>query len=436
MINKSLINTSLFAVDGASGSLEAILQRILSENIAQELNVEKIFLQDSSEWFFDKDTQNYQHNSGKFFSIEGFVYENDQFPIIVQPEIGILGFATQVFDGVLHFLVQLKNEPGNPNGLQLAPTVQATRSNYTQAHGGKKPDFLEYFLKRNRSSLVVADQYQSEQGMRYYRKRNRNMIINISDVPEHKNNYIWMTLGQIKALSKIPMLLNSCARSVLSMIPMGGSNSKGSEDGYLGNHETFSKLLDLKSELISNARIVPLGTLKNWGIINGQISRNDKDDFKFLGIKSSSTVREVSAWSQPLLEESSPGEYGLLLGSISGIPHIFWGIRNEPGLFDGVELGPSWINRSSQQEQSLLPYQLSLSGNLLNESWWAEEGGRFNQTNFHHKIIWIGEQKPQDIPPSLCPLTISQSDEFIKNGCSITIEGRSLFNLLQREWFE
>jgi len=436
MINKALINNSLITIDGVSGSLAAVQQIILSENIAQELNVEKIALQDSTEWFFDKNTLNYQHNSGKFFSIQGFVSEDDQFPIIVQPEIGILGFATHVFDGVLHFLVQLKNEPGNPNGLQLSPTVQATRSNYTQAHGGKKPDFLEYFLKRNRSSLVAADQYQSEQGMRYYRKRNRNMIINISDVPAHKNNYIWMTLGQIKLLSKIPMLLNSCARSVLSMIPMGGSNSKGGEDGYLGNHETFSKLLDLKSEMISNARIVPLATLKNWGIINGQISRNDKDDFKFLGIKSSSTVREVSAWSQPLLEESSPGEYGLLLGSISGIPHIFWGIRNEPGLFDGVELGPSWINRSSQQEQSLLPYQLSLSGNLLNESWWAEEGGRFNQTNFHHKIIWIGDHKAQDIPPSLCPLTIFQSDEFIKNGCSITIEGRSLFNLLQREWFE
>ena len=32
--------------------------------------------------------------------------------------------------------MQAKVEPGNINSIQLSPTLQATRSNYTKAHGG------------------------------------------------------------------------------------------------------------------------------------------------------------------------------------------------------------------------------------------------------------------------------------------------------------
>ena len=99
----------------------------------------------------------------------GCKWNKKVFPIISQPEIGILGFLTAVFDDTLHFLVQLKKEPGNPNGVQLSPTVQATKSNYSQVHGGKLPRFLEFFLPGTTKDIIF-DQYQSEQGHRYYKK--------------------------------------------------------------------------------------------------------------------------------------------------------------------------------------------------------------------------------------------------------------------------
>src|SRR5690349_14894378 len=67
-------------------------------------------------------------------------------PIINQPEVGILGILAKEFDGVPHFLMQAKVEPGNPRPLMLSPTVQATRSNYTQVHKGAQVKYLEYFV--------------------------------------------------------------------------------------------------------------------------------------------------------------------------------------------------------------------------------------------------------------------------------------------------
>ena len=55
---------------------------------------------------------------------------------IHQPEIGILGILTRLTGGAREYLMQAKQEPGNVDGAQVSPTLQATFSNYTQAHGG------------------------------------------------------------------------------------------------------------------------------------------------------------------------------------------------------------------------------------------------------------------------------------------------------------
>lgn len=41
--------------------------------------------------------------------------------------------------------MQAKIEPGNVNRIQISPTIQATKSNFMQTHGGKAPAYLEYF---------------------------------------------------------------------------------------------------------------------------------------------------------------------------------------------------------------------------------------------------------------------------------------------------
>ena len=128
-------------------------------------------------------------------------------PVIVQPEIGFLGIICCKFDGVMHFLMQAKIEPGNINKIQISPTIQATKSNFTQKHGGAKPPYLEYFENAAKYEIVV-DQIQSEQSSRFYKKRNRNIIIRVDEevpvLPSHR----WMTLAQIKQLMRVDNLVN------------------------------------------------------------------------------------------------------------------------------------------------------------------------------------------------------------------------------------
>ena len=80
-------------------------------------------------------------------------------------------------------MMQAKIEPGNLNIVQLSPTLQATRSNYTRVHGGKSPNYLEYF-NGERDVYVLVDQLQSEQGARFLQKRNRNIIVEVDENEE------------------------------------------------------------------------------------------------------------------------------------------------------------------------------------------------------------------------------------------------------------
>ena len=74
--------------------------------------IEEIALKDLKNWGFDKMSGNLQHDSGKFFSIEGISVETNygirkhwSQPIINQPEIGLLGIITKEINGILYFLM-------------------------------------------------------------------------------------------------------------------------------------------------------------------------------------------------------------------------------------------------------------------------------------------------------------------------------------------
>ena len=204
-------------------------------NEAAVFRVERVPLSRLSGWALDSGKA-LRHESGKFFSVEGIHvhitggssdHTWDQ-PIINQPEMGILGILVQKRNGVLHFLLQGKIEPGNVNGVQLSPTVQATRSNYTQVHGGRLPAYLDWFLDPSRCTVLV-DQLQTEQGARFLKKRNRNMILVVPDDEpvELLSNFCWLTLGQIKTLMERDNIVNMDTRTVLSCIQLAEGGDIG-----------------------------------------------------------------------------------------------------------------------------------------------------------------------------------------------------------------
>ena len=144
-------------------------------------------------------------------------------------------------------LVQAKIEPGNINNVQLSPTLQATRSNYLQVHKGKKPLYLEYFQEA-KSNNILLDQLQSEQGARFYKKRNRNIIIKVDKEFNIENNFIWLTIGQIKSLMKFDNVVNMDTRTVISGISYGHYNQASIPSSYIIN-------MNHKIDFLSSAMI-------------------------------------------------------------------------------------------------------------------------------------------------------------------------------------
>ena len=181
-IIKALIWTDQKQASDAVDDFSLYIRR----NIEAMRSNELIPFSEMTGWYVDHDGS-LKHNSGRFFTIQGIHVETDyghthawDQPIINQPEIGYLGILTKVIDGTLYFLMQAKIEPGNVNCVQISPTLQATKSNYTQVHKGKKPAYLDYFVNV-KPDHVLLDQLQSEQGARFLRKRNRNIIILVDE---------------------------------------------------------------------------------------------------------------------------------------------------------------------------------------------------------------------------------------------------------------
>ena len=117
----------------------------------QFLTTKKIDLSKLNKWIYSK--REIYHKSKKFFRIAGIRIQSNFYnkknwdqPIIVQNEIGILGIIKNKKTN--KYLLQAKVEPGNINKIQISPTVQATRSNYSRIHGGKNIPFLEYFKRK------------------------------------------------------------------------------------------------------------------------------------------------------------------------------------------------------------------------------------------------------------------------------------------------
>ena len=143
-----------------------------------KLKIKVVKLKDLDKWSFDN--SKIYHESKKFFKVVGikvltnFNKKNWDQPIIVQNEVGILGIIKNTKTN--KYLLQSKVEPGNINKLQLAPTVQATKSNYNRVHGGKKVSYIDYFLK----SKKTIPSLQSEQGFRYLNKFNSNILLKTS----------------------------------------------------------------------------------------------------------------------------------------------------------------------------------------------------------------------------------------------------------------
>ena len=436
-----------------------------------KVHVEKIQFKDLWKWDFHPVNGNLIHESGKFFSIEGVQVKTKlertnewKQPIINQPEVGLLGIITKEIDGILYFLMQAKIEPGNVNHVQLSPTLQATRSNYTQVHQGKKPLYLDYFLDRSKSQILL-DQLQSEQGARFFRKRNRNIIIQIDDDITVFDDFCWLTLGQIKKLIHSDNTINMDTRTVISGIPYGNYqaevvdfynsmvNGKSAdnqfnsgmlksvldcEDSLFSFDEILSWLAQLKSKYELWTEKIPLNAVDRWLKDDYCIHHEDNKYFKVIAVAVEINNREVQQWTQPLIEPAQEGICAFIVKKIKGIYHFLVQAKLECGNMDILELAPTVqcltgnYRDSRKPELPFLEYVLNAENKQARYCCYqSEEGGRFYREQNKNIIIEADENFPvQEIPKNYTWLTLNQLLAFLKFNNYLNIQARSLISAI------
>lgn len=411
----------------------------------------RIPFKDLIKWRYNESTGFIEHESGGFFKIEGikvkttfgYVKEWDQ-PIINQSEIGYLGFIVKKFDNEYKFLVQAKIEPGNINFVQLSPTIQATRSNFTQLHGGRKPDYLEYFTNPNKKVLV--DQLQSEQSERFLKKRNRNIIIEISGDIEVKRNFIWLSLSDLKEAIKLDNVVNMDSRTVLSsidhMLLFKFYGNRFNENNMftkslLAEKNTQYSFTELKSWFTELKFKYNLGyykkSLKNlndWNFIDSEIASTNHN-FKVIFADITISSREVANWAQPLMEAVEEAMFVFIVAKIKGVIHFLMQAKLEAGCLDKFELAPTIQCYNSEVNTPYFDILKSKSHKIIHESWQSEEGGRFFREQNKNMIIKIDDYKKcEPIPQNYRWMTLSQIYRFMEFNNFINIQARSILSTI------
>ena len=464
---KTAVAGSHFSDSEAIHSTDHILEWLRKKNDEVNVSVEQVRFSDLGEWTYDNSKGILRHVTGKFFSINGIRVNTNwgevsswEQPIINQPEIGYLGMIAKEFNGVLHFLMQAKIEPGNVNHVQLSPTLQATKSNYTQVHKGRKPAYLEWFRKAS-PDQVILDQLQSEQGARFLRKRNRNIIIKIDEDIDVKDEYIWVTLAQLKELIRHDNVLNMDTRTVLSGIPYGthddeivdlisffkygNKNVPGHQfltsalrkDSVHSEEDIIQFITRLKSFYELDIDEIPLKRVANWRFTQDQIEHEKGKFFKVIPVSVEIDNREVNRWTQPMVQPTQGGLCAFVCKELDGILHFAVQAKVECGNFDILELAPTVQcltgNYRATEEGALpfLDYVLNApSENVVFDTIQSEEGGRFYKEQNWNRIVIAGDEIGDDLPENYIWMTLNQIQRFLKHNNYLNIQARSLISAI------
>lgn len=193
---------------------------------AIRFRAELIGLDEISGWSRDANG-NVRHQTGQFFAVEGVRVESgvlrevaswDQ-PIYTQTEGGVLGLiARETPDNGVQFLLYAKAEPGNIGVLQLSPSVQSTWSNIRRAHGGKPSPMLEVLAAKSGVRTIYRAEH-NEEGGRFWRKSNENIIVLIDDeavIQSDMTMFCWASLSQIRELALIDNVLSPFVKTIIA----------------------------------------------------------------------------------------------------------------------------------------------------------------------------------------------------------------------------
>lgn len=371
------------------------------------------------------------HKTRNFFQVIGIRVNTNLYkktwdqPIMVQNENGILGILKKKINNEYKYLLQTKLEPGNINQLQISPTVQATESNYRRVHGGKKTQFLEFFLKKK----FIVKSKQSEQGLRYLNKFNTNYLLEIKTNLNLPKNFRWFSKPELNYLIKQNNLLHMDTISVFSC-----AIKKGNNESLIYSNEQLKRWFKKQNNKfkISHKKI-DISDIKNWKVKKNSISNLNKRHFSIIGLNIKTNCREVKNWDQPIIA-GKKGFAGFVIKNFKGTTHYLCRFVLKPGLKGGnisCTTNFSDINdfrnndNISSSEKKIIKFFFKKK-KYLYDTTHSDEGGRFYKTQVRRVIIKTNNEIDKKLDSKFIWVSHNQFLNLIKNRM-VDIEARLLF---------
>jgi oxidase EvaA len=358
----------------------------------------------------------FTHRSSRFFAVRGRSVRAAEGrrswtqPMIDQPEIGLLAFAVTPSARGYAALVQAKPEPGNINGVQLSPTVQATPSNQDRVHGGRAVPYLELFDPA--TADVLVDSRQSEHGAVFWRKRNRVMIVRTPRFPAAEG-FRWVELADLMALLHDDDLIHADTRAVLACAPWTLPDrfaAAGMRLPSLPRTLAASVGCDLRplGRWLSDQRTsrpmvstaVALPDMAGWDRTAEALTRHDGSGFEIVAVSVEAAGREVDRWCQPMVRPRGVGFVGLAVTERHGQLNLLMQACPEPGLIDAAELGPTVQIAGGDPPRSSAEADLAAllstlpAEDVLLDTVLSDEGGRFLHSRNRHMVAVVDDFDP------------------------------------------
>jgi oxidase EvaA len=99
----------------------------------------------------------------------------------------------------------------------LGPTISLSSESLNDKKDISK---LLDIISKQKYKKKIFDTLQSEEGGRFFREENRNILVEVEDIAQldDENNYRWISLSQILFLLNYSNIINIQLRSLISLI--------------------------------------------------------------------------------------------------------------------------------------------------------------------------------------------------------------------------
>jgi len=217
------------------------------------------------------------------------------------------------------------------------------------------------------------------------------------------------------------------ARTVLACAPMAHT-----DEALHSDIDLLSWFTTERSRLDLRVQRMPLALVSGWTRGADAI---EGGDFRVVAVAVEAGSREVTRWTQPLIEPLGRGLCALLSRHIEGVPHLLVRARAEAGFLDSVELGPTvqcmsgdLARASLAGDEHFLSLVLSADpAKIRYAAVHAEEGGRFRNAENRYLVLEVDDADvPLEAPPGYCWVTPGQLTTLVRHGHYVNVQARTL----------